>query len=98
METLVFILQEDAVAPATDFPPQNIGPAAASLQDWGLWDGGHWYGCKLMEQKCVRRNWSNHDRSPGWPAISQGPLQGWPQLCCRGGLAVLGGAGGLMVG
>lgn len=49
METVVSMLQEDAVAPATASPPPPLPkiqallvPAAASLRGLGgLWDGGH---------------------------------------------------------
>lgn len=74
METMVSMLQEDAVALATASPPQKnkkkiqalLVPTAASL--WGL--GGCWGGWEQMEQKRVKRRCSNHGRSP---ALGPGP-------------------------
>lgn len=70
METVVSMLQEDAVALATA-PPQKKYcpcwlPTAAPLWDCGgRRTGTRWGGWKRMEQKCVRRSWRNHGRSPG---------------------------------
>lgn len=71
METVVSMLQEDAVTPATVYPPpqkekknNNKGPAGTCSSIPGG-PGGCGMGREQMEQKCVRRSWRNHGRSPG---------------------------------
>lgn len=70
METVVSMLQEDAVVPATAPPPPKYRPCWCLQQhpsgSWGPvgW-GTRWGGWEQMEQNCVRRSWRNHGRSPG---------------------------------
>lgn len=100
METVVSMLQEDAITPATAYIPppkkkkKNYRPCWYLQQhSWGPW--GLWHGDTLQQegadgaevcQEKLEKPWQV-PRSPHRPAFSQGPQRGWPRSLCRGGLA-----------
>lgn len=100
METVVSMLQEDAVVPATAPPPPKIQallvPAAASLRVLGACGMGDTLGrvgadgAELCQEK-LEKPWQV-PRSPNRPAISRAPRGGAgpDRSLCRGGLAVPG--------